>query len=478
MKRIMAKFFKLFFFTVFLIYPTVSKVVCAFFVGREVNGNIYLLANFKFDKETLLGDARWLSYLPYALAMTAIYPIGIPTLFFWILYKNRVKLYTKKKILAYGFLYAAYEPSAWWYESCDMFNKLTLTSMVAFFPLQWQMTMALGWTCLYLIMCLVIKPFIRKGDDRLLLLVEVEVMMLLITGYTLKNNSNGELDTLTDVTMSIILITLSVLIMVLFVWMTINNVRKMVKECRKKDKSAFEGDEGAGEEVEVEDMPVLDMRATMHGLRMANQFVGLDEEDFAQKTYSYNHDIKFDDEDAAAAGVVDTGPKYLRVSNIKCKGIKNADAGGLSDPYIDMNFYNQEGEMILKNGTMKTEIIYDTLDPEFEAVFEIQVPEDATKIIFSLWDDDLLGGDDYLGEVVVGIRMLGQSYDQIRSFPFIQGVDKTVNGGVNGTFEAHIQFGSNLNSSGESNEAAGTDTTDAPTNTDDTVAAADEDDDI
>jgi hypothetical protein len=478
LKRIMAKFFKLFFFTLFLLYPSVSAIVCKFFVGREVNGTIYLLANFKFDKETVLGDSKWLSYLPYALAMVAVYPVGIPSMFWWILYKNRVKLYTKKKILAYGFLYAAYEPAAWWFESCDMFNKLTLSAMVAFFPLEWQMTIALMWTCFYLCLCLIIKPFIRKGDDRLLLLVEVEIMMLLVTGYILKNNSDGELDDLTDTTMSILLITMSCLIMVLFVWMTINNIRKMVKECRKSDKSKFDDEEGNGEAVDIEDMPVLDNRATMHGIRMANQFVNLDEEDLAQKTYSYNHDIKFDNTPMEA----DNSPKFMRVANMKAINLKNADGGGLSDPYIEMQFINQEGERLLPKGTLKTEIIYDTLNPEFEAVFETKVPEGASKVIFEVWDDDLLGGDDYLGEVVCGIRMFGRSFDMIKRFPWIQGEDKTVAGGVQGDFECHIMFGSNLNSSGEEEATNGTDgggSTDAPASTDDTGAAeAEEDDDI
>lgn len=447
MKRIMAKFFKLFFFTVFMLYPGVSAVVCKFYVGREVNGTVYLLANFKFDKETVLGDSKWLSYLPYALAMTFIYPLGIPSLFWWILYKNRVKLYTKKKILAYGFLYAAYEPAAWWFESCDMLNKLTLSAMVAFFPLEFQMTIALAWTCFYLILCLLIKPFIRKGDDRLLLLVEVEILMLLITGYVLKNNSDGELDDLTDTTMSVLLITMSCLIMVLFTWMTINNIHKMVKDCKKTNKGSFDDVEGTGEEVEVEDLPVLDNRATMHGLRMANQFVGLDEADFAQKTFAYNHDIKFDE--AAADAAVDNSPKFMRVSVMRAIGLKNADAGGLSDPYIELSFLDNEGNSLLPKGTLKTEIIYDTLNPEFAAVFEIKVPEGASKAIFEVWDDDLLGGDDYLGEVVCGIRMFGKSFDQVKRFPWIQGVDKTVAGGVNGEFEARIQFGSDLNAKGE-----------------------------
>lgn len=101
--------------------------------------------------------------------------------------------------VALGFLYDAYTAKLWWFEIVDMANKLFLVSIVGFFPPDWQLGLAMvrpvtvtclhgvttppqAWTVGYLMVLLLAKPYVRKGDDRLHLLVQLEIYLFLLAG--------------------------------------------------------------------------------------------------------------------------------------------------------------------------------------------------------------------------------------------------------------------------------------------------------
>jgi hypothetical protein len=107
-----ARLVRLIFFLLFLVYPVTSKKILAFFVCREVNGTSYLLSDFSL----ICGDSLWLSYLPYALGFTLLYPIGLPLLFFIVLrkyHKQRADPLVRSSI---GFLMDSYVDKSWYFE--------------------------------------------------------------------------------------------------------------------------------------------------------------------------------------------------------------------------------------------------------------------------------------------------------------------------------------------------------------------------
>ena len=59
-------------------------------------------------------------------------------------------------------------------ELVDMLHKLILTSLLAFLPMHWQMPAGLVTIMLYSIFILAVRPYVRKNDDGLHLLANVE----------------------------------------------------------------------------------------------------------------------------------------------------------------------------------------------------------------------------------------------------------------------------------------------------------------
>lgn len=97
------------------------------------------------------------------LPQTLLYPIGVPALFFSLLRRYRRRLDELGVRVQLGFLFEAYVPRHYFFEMTDMAHKLVLTSIIAFFPGEWQMRLGLAAVVAYLMIILVASPYIRKG---------------------------------------------------------------------------------------------------------------------------------------------------------------------------------------------------------------------------------------------------------------------------------------------------------------------------
>lgn len=99
-----------------------------------------------------------------------------------------------------------------------MLHKLVLTSGLAFAPADYQLILGLAMAVAYMIVLLLRKPFRRKGDDRLQLLVQVELVLILYCGYAYQRPDIVELTQQKsfDIIMSAILISISALLVVYF----------------------------------------------------------------------------------------------------------------------------------------------------------------------------------------------------------------------------------------------------------------------
>eukprot|EP01006_Ploeotia_vitrea_P035745 TRINITY_DN65931_c10_g3_i2.p1 TRINITY_DN65931_c10_g3~~TRINITY_DN65931_c10_g3_i2.p1 ORF type:complete len:506 (+),score=273.25 TRINITY_DN65931_c10_g3_i2:97-1614(+) len=222
------KFWKLVLFTMFLIYPGVSSIIFRLYLCREVNGTEYLLSDFSIQ----CGSDEWLRYAYFNLVAILLYPIGIPAFFYFMLQRNRKQLHLPGVRVQLGFLYEAYSPQLWWFEMVDMLNKLVMVSFIGFFPRAFQLPAAMLISVAYLLTIMLLKPYIRKGDDRLHLFAQTEIFIIMLGAYTL--DLFGELDDEADVVLSTVLILIILNLLSIFLYQVGTIVRKLYRRAKER----------------------------------------------------------------------------------------------------------------------------------------------------------------------------------------------------------------------------------------------------
>jgi hypothetical protein len=247
-KRRVRQCWKLVLFTLFLVYPYVSSNVLRTFSCREVEGVHYLIADFSVR----CFDSRWDRFLPYSIIMILVYPVGIPLLFFSLLWfvsivavvfcarensltpaQHRYDFNRVEIRLQLGFLYDGYASDTWWFEMVDMLHKLVLTSLLVLFPPDAQLPVAMVASTIYTMVILVKKPYYRKGDDRLHLYAQVEIFLLLLAGYAFFRGSIDSLDDSMDALMSAFLIIVVLGFIGVFVAQSFKILKKMWRDYRR-----------------------------------------------------------------------------------------------------------------------------------------------------------------------------------------------------------------------------------------------------
>jgi hypothetical protein len=182
----MRQFKRLIYFTLFLVYPSVSTTCFNYFVCVKVQDTYYLRTDFTVQCYT----DYWRSHEFQVALLCVIYPIGIPALFLYMLWKMRYprnKLDLRSVRAQMGFLYDGYKREMWFFELMDMSHKLALTSLIAFLPLDYQMPAAMIVIWIYMTIIYLGQPYIRKGDDRLHLAAQCELLLLMLSAHIFNN---------------------------------------------------------------------------------------------------------------------------------------------------------------------------------------------------------------------------------------------------------------------------------------------------
>jgi hypothetical protein len=222
-KRARRKWWKLVLFTLFLMYPGVSSTVLSIFVCRDINGVPFLLADFTLRCH----DTKWYWMMWIAIPAVLVYPIGVPAFFFYMLNRYKSRMAEPGVRLELGFLYAAYNDSSWYFELIDMANKLTMTSLLAFFPPSFQMPLAMICITVFMIILLIRTPYSRKGDDQLQLLAVTEAFLVVMAAYNMSLLGRN-LERSVDLALSVLFIALTCLTLVLFVLISAKNLRRII----------------------------------------------------------------------------------------------------------------------------------------------------------------------------------------------------------------------------------------------------------
>lgn len=219
-KRGKRKFFKMVLFSIFLIYPTVSSVILKLFSCRYIEGTSFLTADFRVRCDS----EEWKRQAKLNILFTIMFPVAIPLCFTLLLFTHRHRLHYPETLVKLGFLYAAYYENSWWFEILDVLYKLALTSLLIFVPIDLRIPVAISITLTYLVVFLVFRPYIRKGDDRLHGFVLVEILVMLIGGYVYREI--GKIDPFMDVVLGILFIGITIGLILLLVFQIVISIRK------------------------------------------------------------------------------------------------------------------------------------------------------------------------------------------------------------------------------------------------------------
>lgn len=145
-----------------------------------------------------------------------------------------------------GFLFEAYTNDAWWFELVDMGHKLLLTSVIRFLSWDTQVPAGLVVLVAYAGVLLVVKPYIRKGDDRLHLLAQVELFLLIYSADIIRTMGTDRLDQRTDAALSALLIIITLGFVVMFFVIAGRNIFKMCCKNKTKNKTPLSSDSSSG----------------------------------------------------------------------------------------------------------------------------------------------------------------------------------------------------------------------------------------
>ncbi len=219
------KFWKLAFFTIFLLYPHVCSSIINVYNCVNVSGTSYLVDDFNIK----CTDKEWVTFATANIVFVLLYPVGIPVYYFFRLraYQRQGKLSDVAVISQMGFLYASFCDPCWYWELMDMLFKLTMTSLVPFLPNDLEMPGALGCVGVYIVLMLLMQPYIRKGDDRLHLLSLTELFLVIMMALTME--SMGSLDFVMDLMVSIVLIGMTIMVVLITILMSVRNLLKVFR---------------------------------------------------------------------------------------------------------------------------------------------------------------------------------------------------------------------------------------------------------
>jgi len=117
-------------FGLFLIYPSVSSDMMRIFRCETVYEQLLLTADVNIE----CGVGFWNVAAVFGAVGLLCYTLGIPALFYWMLWRERDALDTQRVKNSYGFLYDdyKYDEGLWGFESALMLYKAALTFVVIF----------------------------------------------------------------------------------------------------------------------------------------------------------------------------------------------------------------------------------------------------------------------------------------------------------------------------------------------------------
>ena len=199
-------------FMIFLLYPKVSSSIISLYSCKNVEGTYYLRADMRVICDR---NGKWYGYAVSYIPFLIIYPIVVPLILFWSLWKQRNKLHYAKNLIAYGIIYRSFDEGNWFLEAADMFHKLIVTGVIQLLPLSAQIPFAIFVSTAYFAFILWRRPYKNPELDTLHLHVQCFLVSLLYCGHLARKRIQRESSLDTALGVLFIMITLSIFLLVM-----------------------------------------------------------------------------------------------------------------------------------------------------------------------------------------------------------------------------------------------------------------------
>jgi hypothetical protein len=171
----------------YFFYSPTSARIFQIFNCRKIDGGIYLTRDYSMDCDT---DSHR-AYEMFACFMVAIIAIGLPLMYFLILYYNRKDLHKLKKL---AFFISDYKSQYKYWECVECIRKVLLAGAAVFFGRGSLMQIALS-TCLVLVYLILLQRYEPYKHDNvfaftvnlcLFFTLFVGIFVKLLAGWTTK----------------------------------------------------------------------------------------------------------------------------------------------------------------------------------------------------------------------------------------------------------------------------------------------------
>lgn len=134
------------------------------------------------------------TYSLYAAGMIFVYPIGIPLLYFGLLWKDREKLRVKaerdknKALVKTGFLWDEYIDKYWWFEVFDSLRRLSQTGLLIFVfrGKASQVVVAMLISAISVALYINWKPYVKHTDNQLAIISQAAIFFTLFAALLTK----------------------------------------------------------------------------------------------------------------------------------------------------------------------------------------------------------------------------------------------------------------------------------------------------
>ena len=154
----------------FLVYSSVSSVLfAAYSCERLDDGNVYL----RVDYQIRCNSSKHVAFQIYAGIMILLYPVGIPTLYGYLLFKYR-KVLAKDKaardecptVATISDLWKPYKPSAFYFEIIECGRRIFLAGIVVFIEpnTSAQIAVTLAMAFVFVVISEALAPYASPWD--------------------------------------------------------------------------------------------------------------------------------------------------------------------------------------------------------------------------------------------------------------------------------------------------------------------------
>jgi hypothetical protein len=192
--------FTAFLLLTFLFLIGTSTVVFNYFKCRVFVDNVYGNSRYLYrDYSVDCDSTRYISYLPWAILMILVYPIGIPLLYFCLLWKHRETLrdpvaLEREELLGYPkvghlhFLVESYAPKYYYFEVIECVRRLSLASAIGLASPNSVLSPTLG---ILISLCFIyvfikFEPFQKKEDSDLSVMLIYSLTLLFLAALLIK----------------------------------------------------------------------------------------------------------------------------------------------------------------------------------------------------------------------------------------------------------------------------------------------------